>query len=67
MKDVAHTIMEEEINKEDNREFSQNTKKVFMYYYESSIKRLKNRTKNVLKKKIIKNCIEKTKFSKKKK
>lgn len=37
-----------------------------MYYYESLIKRLKNRTKNVLKKKIIKNCIEKTKFSKKK-
>lgn len=39
MKDVAHTIMEEEINKEDTREFSQNTKKkAFMYYYESLIK-----------------------------
>lgn len=68
MKDVAHTIMEEEINKEDTREFSQNTKKsIYVLLWKFNQKRLKNRTKHVLKKKtIMKNCIEKQNFQQQK-
>lgn len=64
MKDAAHTIMEEEINKEANREFSQNTKSIDVLLWKFNQKRLKNRTKNVLKKTIMKNCIEKQIFKK---
>lgn len=67
MKVVAHTIMEEEINKEDNREFSKIQKSIYVLLWKFNQKRLKKEQKMYWKKKQLWKIVLINKIFKKKK